>query len=79
MSHFRNKLDSFHYHEALDRTAMICDMIDTFLIQHPVSKAEKQFAEKLEDASIKLFEAYQIIGSICHNKENKYDNKSKTK
>lgn len=76
MSDFRKKLDAFHYHEALDRSAMIGEMIDTFLIQHPVSKAEKQFAEKLEEASIKLFEAYQIIGSICHNKENEHGNKS---
>jgi len=68
MSHFRTKLDSFHYHEALDRTAMICDMIDTFLIQHPVAKAEKEFAEKLEEANMKLYEAYQVMGSICHNK-----------
>lgn len=76
MSHFRTKLDSFHYHEALDRTAMICDMIDTFLIQHPVAKAEKEFAEKLEEANMKLYEAYQVMGSICHNKEKRYENKS---
>ena len=47
MSSFKEKLDAFHYHEALDRSAMICDMIDTFLIHHPVTKAEKEFAEKL--------------------------------
>jgi hypothetical protein len=73
MSHFRDKLDNFHYHEAMDRTAMICDMIDTFLIQHPVSKAEKEFAEKLEEANMQLVEAYQIIGKLSLNKEKSYD------
>lgn len=68
MSHFKDKLDAFHYHEVMDRTAMICGMIDDFLIQHPVAKAEKEFAEKIEEASMLLTEAYQIIGKLSFNK-----------
>lgn len=65
-------LDEFHYHEAMDRTCMIAETIDQHLMQHPVFKVEKEFAEKVEQASMLLAEAYQIIGSIsCDRFKNK--------
>jgi hypothetical protein len=68
-------LDDFHYHEAMDRTAMITDIVDSYLMQHPVFKAEKEFAEKVEQAGMLLAEAYQIIGSISVERiENKEKN-----
>jgi predicted outer membrane lipoprotein len=57
-------LDEFHYHEAMDRTAMLTDMVDSYLVQHPVFKAEKEFAEKIEQAGTLLAEAYQIVGNL---------------
>jgi hypothetical protein len=57
-------LDEFHYHEAMDRTAMLTDMVDSYLVQHPVFKAEKEFAEKIEQAGMLLAEAYQIVGDL---------------
>ena len=38
-------LDEFHYHEVMDRTYIIAEIIDQHLVQHPVFKAEKEFAE----------------------------------
>lgn len=68
-------LDEFYYHEAMDRAAMITDMVDNYLVQHPVFKAEKEFAEKVEQAGMLLAEAYQIIGSIsCDRFKNKENN-----
>jgi hypothetical protein len=52
-------LDDHDYHEAMDRTYMIIDIIDKHLIQHPVFKLEKEFATKIESASMILAEAYQ--------------------
>ena len=56
-------LDKFHYHEALDRTHVICENIDSHLLQHPVCKLDKEIADKVELALDTLYEAYQIIGS----------------
>jgi hypothetical protein len=63
-------LDEFHYHEAMDRTAMLINIIDSYLIQHPVFKAEKEFAKKIEHAGMLLTEAYQIIGVLHLRKLN---------
>jgi hypothetical protein len=57
-------LDEFHYHEAMDRAAMLTDMVDSYLIQHPVFKAEKEYAKKVEKAAMLLAEAYQIAGHL---------------
>ena len=40
------------------------------------TQVQKQvkFEEKLEEANMKLYEAYQVMGSICHNKEKRYEN-----
>lgn len=75
-------LDEFHYHEAMDRTAMITDMVDNYLVQHSVFKAEKEFAEKIEKAGMLLAEAYQIVGKISFEKmenKNRKDGKQKTR
>lgn len=58
------ELDDFHYHEALDRLHVIMDTIDNHLIQHPVLKAETKVKDLVDEANTKLWEAYQLIGSI---------------
>ena len=69
-------LDEFHYHEAMDRAAMLTDMVDSYLVQHPVFKAEKEFAEKIEQAGMLLAEAYQIVGDLsCKRSEEIKKNK----
>ena len=56
------KLTEWHYREALDRAYMLGDSIDRNLIQHPVCKLDKEVNALVEEAAMKLFEAYQLIG-----------------
>jgi len=60
--HKKPKLTEFHYHEALDRAYMIGDIIDRHLIQHPVCKLDKEVNQLVEEASMKIFEVYQLLG-----------------
>jgi hypothetical protein len=62
-------LDAFHYHEALDRTHILCENINDHLLQHPVCKLDKEIGMKIELALDTLYEAYQIIGSRDVNDE----------
>jgi hypothetical protein len=58
------KLDNYHYHEALDRTYVVGNIIDEILIDHPVIHKHKRLRNKLEKASSLIGEVYQEIGSI---------------
>ena len=64
------ELNSGHYHEALDRLHVICSMIDDHLIQHPVSKLDKEVSQPIEQALDLLSEAYQITGNKLFTKLN---------
>ena len=64
----KDKLDQFHYHEALDRLHVIMSTIDDHLIQHPVCKLEKEVGNKVEEAFTLLFQAYQEVGLISHKR-----------
>jgi hypothetical protein len=56
------KLTEFDYHELLDRVSLTIDSINTHMINHPASTSNKEIKDKLENASDKLSEAYQMIG-----------------
>ena len=58
------KLDEFHYHEMTDRLSLIMSMIDMHLHQHPVAKLNKDVSALIEEAHSKVFEAYQLAGSL---------------
>lgn len=62
------ELDEFHYHEILDRIHVVNCIIDSHLHQHPVAKLEKEISELIEEAQMKLMEAYQTIGKIRYEK-----------
>jgi hypothetical protein len=55
-------LEKSHYREILDRTFIILNNIDNHLIQHPVSKLDKEVSNKIENAHLILSEAYQLTG-----------------
>jgi len=55
-------LNKEQYSEILDRTFIILNNIDNHLIQHPVSKLDKEISNKIEEAHSILSEAYQISG-----------------
>ena len=65
MSHI-SKLDRFHYHEAVDRLAMVNAIIDDHIFQHPVVKSFGKLKEEVETAATALFSAYQMAGHLGH-------------
>tara|TARA_Y100000389_G_scaffold25738_1_gene22248 strand:- start:859 stop:1065 length:207 start_codon:yes stop_codon:yes gene_type:complete len=58
------ELDDIQYHEALDRIHITINNIDKHLIQHPVLKLETEVKDLVDEAQMKLSEAYQIIKNI---------------
>lgn len=64
MGHKRNKLDKFHYHEALDRAFIVANMTDEYLMQHPVIQKNKELKKRVKKAEILLYEVYQLIGGL---------------
>lgn len=53
-----SKLDQFHFHEIIDRTHIICSMIDDYLLDHPAMTFEMQTC--CEDAQSSLCEMMQL-------------------
>jgi hypothetical protein len=64
MTKKKDKLDEFHYHEALDRAYMCADIIENALMVHPVIKKHKKIKKRIEKAQQLILEAYQIIGGL---------------
>jgi len=58
-----NKIDEFHYHEALDRASVCGDILEHALASHPVIKANEKFKDKVDQAQQALWELYQMIGA----------------
>jgi len=56
------KLTREDYHEITDRIHVISCMVNDHLIQHKISKLDKEVNEPIEKALELLFEAYQISG-----------------
>jgi len=61
----RNQPDSFFSHEALDRTAMVANILDAHLLDHPwlLQPENADVLKLIEDAGDKLQTAYQLIGN----------------
>jgi len=58
------KLDEFHYHEALDRTSMVNEIINCTLVHHPVFETHKKLKKKIEKAQSILYQVYQDVAMI---------------
>jgi len=54
----KEELDNFHCHEMFDRSYLIGNMINTFLLKHPVASHHEKINELLTDASSKLADVY---------------------
>lgn len=59
-----NELDSYHYHEAVDRLSIVIDIIEAHLIKHPVVESNGQLNKLISKANKKLLEAYQLAYEI---------------
>ena len=53
------KLDKFHYHEIMDRSFMVCSIIEDHLINHPVT--DKKIRKRLEKAIHSICTAVSIM------------------
>ena len=65
----KRKLDKFYWHEALDRTALVAEFIETTLLDHPVFNQKntvrnKQLRQRVIKAQKLILETYQILGEI---------------
>jgi len=58
----RPKLTLLQYHEAMDRAFLFGDNLDRHLLQHPVCKLDKEFGTLIEEATDKIYAAYQLAG-----------------
>lgn len=56
------KLNEGYYHEAMDRTHVLMETINTHLVEHPVGKQNKKMNRMFIRAIVALHEAYQIAG-----------------
>jgi hypothetical protein len=54
--------DPYLAHEALDRTSVIEEMVDRFLLTHPYVAFNSDVLALIEQASDALASAYQLIG-----------------
>lgn len=57
------KLDKYHKHEALDRTHMLQESVNLFLLEHPYMQQNPRVRLCIERASEQLSAAYQLIGT----------------
>jgi hypothetical protein len=60
----KDKLNSGHYLEMMDRLHIIMENINNHLIQHPVAKVDKRIDSLLNKALEELWDAYQITGNL---------------
>ena len=58
-----DEINDGHYHELLDRTHVAACTIDEHLVNHPLSLADIEIREHLENALDSLMRAYQVIGN----------------
>lgn len=71
----KNKLNEGHYVEALDRLFLFTDMMDTYLMNHPVIRKNKEVKKLVRFSIINLLEAYQQVGDEIYKIENEKNNK----
>ena len=65
----KKKLDSYSYHEAVDRTYIVVSMIDSFLLEHPVIENDDTAKQLIEQAAGLLGQAYQHLGAKSSEQE----------
>ena len=55
--------DPLLVHEALDRTCMVAEIVETYIQFHPYMARNKDVSKLINKAANALFKAYQLIGS----------------
>ncbi len=72
----KKDLDSYSYHEALDRVYFVSDIIDRILLSHSVINKHKAFKKEVEKINNKLYDLYITIGFLEEKKYKHEKNKN---
>lgn len=59
----KQKINSGHYLELMDRLAVQTDVIHDYIYEHPLTDYLPQTKKKIEKALTHLYEAYQLVGN----------------
>jgi hypothetical protein len=59
----KNEINDGHYLELMDRLHIVMMNIQDHIVSHPLTENEPDIQNKIEQASFKLFEAYQLVGN----------------
>ena len=70
----KNSINKGHYLELMDRIHIICCILDTHILNHPLSENEPEIQNKLDEALSLLMDVYQMVG----NKEDSYEDENNT-
>ena len=62
----KEKLNAGHYHEALDRSYLTCDFIQTALLDHPCISQHPKYLAKATKAQELIGALYQQVGADGH-------------
>ena len=58
------KLDKYHYHEALDRSYLICDQFYEYVENHPVIQQNLELKNKASEILTILYNFYCQVGDV---------------
>jgi len=72
----KNKLDEFHYHEAMDRMMLIADLLEN-QVEHAVFQKHKKYRKDLEKSISILYDLYQKIGTKRFERFEKFNKDKK--
>ena len=73
------EINDGHYHEMMDRLYVQMDILDQYLLKHPIGEKHKEISKPIIKAIVALVQAYQIKGGIAHDKINKTKKKETNK
>ena len=58
-----NEINDGHYLELMDRLHIVMSTIDDHILSHPLSNANKDIQQTIDEALSLLFNAYQMVGN----------------
>ena len=73
------EINDGHYHEMMDRLYVQMDILDQYLLKHPIGEKHKEISKPIIKAIVALVQAYQITGGRAHDKLNKPKKKETNK
>jgi hypothetical protein len=79
MGNDKVEINDGHYHEMMDRLYVQMDILDQYLLKHPVGEKHKEVRKPIVKAIVALLNAYQITGGLAHDKINKTKKKETNK